>query len=489
MPTIRPYVPTYITVHLGAPGDNAENVVVSFQDYIKNVASSEIYPTWNTAAIYSNIYAQISYALNRVYTEFYRSRGYNFDITSSTAYDQKFINGRNIFDNISNIVDNIFNEYIRKIGFVEPLAAKYCNGTTVTCEGLSQWGSENLASEGYGTVDILKYYYGDNIELVVDAPIQDIVNSYPGTPLQEGSTGEDVIIIQSELNLISQNYPAIPKIYPRDGIFGPQTRRSVEKFQEVFNLPVDGIVGKATWYKLVSLYTGIKKLAELNSKGQQIFGISMEYPNGISYDDSGERVEIAQFMLSIIGEFYSNLPTIEVDGIFGDRTLAAVQQFQENNNLPATGVINDDTWEAMYRQYKGIVDTVMSTERLNSPTTRAYPGTPLNVGSRGDDVRAIQDYLNIISLAYPRIRPVSPTGYFGENTRNAVITFQQINDIPANGIVDENTWNLISEIYKEVISGKNALPAQFPGTPLKIGDVDDFAAKRNEQNERMALQQ
>ncbi len=479
MPSIRPYVPTYITVHLGAPDENAENVTVSFQDYIKNVASSEIYPTWNTAAIYANIYAQISYALNRIYTEFYRSRGYDFDITSSTAYDQKFIKGRTIFDNISNIVDNIFNEYIRRQGFIEPLAAKYCNGTTVTCEGLSQWGSENLAEEGYGTIDILKYYYGDNIELVVDAPIQDIVNSYPGTPLSEGSVGENVVIIQSELNLISQNYPAIPKINPRDGVFGPQTRRAVEKFQEIFNLPVDGIVGKATWYRLVALYTGIKRLSELNSQGQQIFGVSFAYPDAISLDDRGEKVETAQFMLSVIGEFYSNLPNIAVDGIFGEATLSAVRQFQQNNNLPVTGVIDAQTWEVMYQQYKGIVDNFLSTTRLNSPTTRPFPGTPLSLGSRGDDVRALQDYINVISLAYPRIRPVTPTGYYGENTQNAVREFQQLRDLPQTGITDEATYNDITSLYLEVLSGNNPLPSQFPGTPLRLGDRDDFVNERN----------
>ncbi len=479
MPSIRPYVPTYITVHLGAPDENAENVTVTFQDYIKNVASSEIYPTWSTAAIYANIYAQISYALNRVYTEYYRSRGYNFDITSSTAYDQKFIKGRTIFENISNIVDNIFNEYIRRIGFVEPLAAKYCNGTTVTCEGLSQWGSENLAQEGYGTIDILKYYYGDNIELVVDAPIQDIVNSYPGTPLSEGSVGEDVVIIQSELNLISQNYPAIPKIRNRDGVFGPETRRAVEKFQEIFNLTPDGVVGKATWYRLVSLYTGIKRLSELNSKGQQFYGVSFSYPDAISIDDRGEKVETAQFMLSVIGEFYSNSPVIAVDGIFGPETQNAVEAFQRNNNLPVTGVIDASTWDAMYRQYIGIVDTVMTSGRLNTPEVRAFPGSTLSIGSRGDDVRAVQDYLNAISLSYPRIRPVTPTGYFGENTQNAVREFQQLEGIAQTGSVNEETYNAITELYREVISGQNSLPSQFPGVPLKLGDRDAFVDERS----------
>ena len=205
--TITPFIPQYITVHLGPPDSDAENVTVTFPDYIKNVASSEIYPTWDESAIRANIYAQISFALNRVYTEFYRSRGYDFDITNSTAIDQKFIKGRNIFDNIDRIVDEIFNDYIREIGVAEPLAAKYCNGTTVTCEGLSQWGSENLAQQGYSTLDILYYYYGYNIELVNDAPIREFRESYPGTPIRRGDSGAYVKVIQRELNLISQNYP------------------------------------------------------------------------------------------------------------------------------------------------------------------------------------------------------------------------------------------------------------------------------------------
>ena len=202
MPAILPYVPRTITVHMGTPDQWAENVTVNFPDYVKNVASSEIYPTWEPAAIRANVLAIISFALNRVYTEFYPSRGYDFQITASTAYDQKFIRGRNIFENISQIVDEIFNDYIRRQGFVEPLSAKFCNGTTTTCDGLSQWGSQSLAQEGYGSMDILRYYYGDNIELVVDAPIQDIQSSYPGTPLRLGSVGQEVVIVQTMLNRI-----------------------------------------------------------------------------------------------------------------------------------------------------------------------------------------------------------------------------------------------------------------------------------------------
>ena len=226
MPTVLPYVPQRITVHLGSPSSNAANVTVPFVDYVKNVASSEIYPTWDESALQANIYAIVSYALNRVYTEFYRSRGYDFDITSSTAFDQAFVNGRSYFDNISRLVDQLFNDYLRRPGFVEPLAAKFCNGTTVTCEGLSQWGSQNLAQQGYDSVQILRSYYG-NVEIVNNAPIRGITSSYPGTPLRRGSSGPSVVVVQVELNRISQNYPAIPKLATVDGIFGSRMQKKV----------------------------------------------------------------------------------------------------------------------------------------------------------------------------------------------------------------------------------------------------------------------
>ena len=191
-----PYIPSSITVHLGPPGANAENVTVTFRDYIKNVASSEIYPTWDDAALRANILAQISFALNKIYLEYYPSRGYDFDITNSTAYDQKYIQGRDIFENISLLVDELFQSYIRRTGTIEPLSTSFCNGTTVTCDGMSQWGSQELARQGYGYLDILKYYYGDDIEIVTDAPVRELSPSYPGTPLRLGSSGEAVLAVQ-----------------------------------------------------------------------------------------------------------------------------------------------------------------------------------------------------------------------------------------------------------------------------------------------------
>ncbi len=356
MPVVLPSIPQRITVHLGAPSAYAANVTVSFSDYVKNVASSEIYPTWEDDALEANILAIVSFALNRVYTEFYRSRGYDFDITSSTAYDQAFVNGRSFFENISRIVDRLFNDYLRRPGFVEPLAAKFCNGTTVTCEGLSQWGSQNLARQGYDYVQILRNYYG-NVEIVPDAPIRGITSSYPGTPLRRGSSGPSVVVIQVELNRISQNYPAISKLTSTDGIFGSQTEATVRAFQEIFGLTVDGIVGKATWYELVRLYTAVTALSELRSQGQQFYSINWEYPDPIQQGDTGEKVRHLQYMLSILASFIPNIPPLTIDGIFGSATRDAVVAAQRWFGLPETGQVDDRTWDEIYDQFAGIENT------------------------------------------------------------------------------------------------------------------------------------
>ena len=401
MPTVTPFIPQTITVHLGPPDSNAANVTVSFSDYVKNVASSEIYPTWDEAALRANIYAIVSFALNRVYTEFYRSRGYDFDITNSTAIDQFFVNGRSYFENVSRIVDELFNDYLRRPGFVEPLAAKLCNGTTVTCEGLSQWGSQNLASQGYSSTQILRSYYG-NVEIVNNAPIRGITSSYPGTPLRRGSSGPNVVVIQTELNRISQNYPAIPKLSPVDGIFGSRTEASVRKFQEIFGLEADGIVGKATWYALVRLYTAVNRLSELRSQGQRFYSISWEYPNSPQLGSTGEKVRHLQYMLAVLAEYIPQIPPVSVDGIFGRETLDAVLAAQRYFDLPETGIVNAATWEEIYDQFSGIENISLRNEELfpekvmgNIPTRQRYsrsttmsqfPGKDLSNGAQ-DPVR------------------------------------------------------------------------------------------------------
>ena len=412
MPAVIPFVPQNITVHLGTPTSDAANVTVSFADYVKNVASSEIYPTWEESALRANILAITSFALNRIYTEYYRSRGYDFDITNSTAFYQAFVNGRSIFENISRLVDDLFNDYLRRPEFVEPLAAKFCNGTTVTCEGLSQWGSQNLALEGYNSIDILRSYYGD-VETVVNAPIRGNRSSYPGTPLRVGSTGPNVVVIQASLNRISQNYPAIPKVPVADGIFGSKTEASVKAFQKIFDLTPDGVVGQNTWYALVRIYTAVTKLSELRSQGQQFYSISWAPPNALQLGDTGEKVKLLQYMLAMLSEYIPEIPPVAVDGIYGKATRAAVLAAQRRFRLPETGVVDPETWQAIYGQFSGIENTTLRSEEsfpvsgtmtpaavpagnftrlgtdfgsktlyARSSTLQQFPGRDLSIGSR-----------------------------------------------------------------------------------------------------------
>ncbi len=472
MPTVIPYIPEEITVHLGAPSENAQNVTLSFRDYIKNVASSEIYPTWDEDALYANILAQISFALNRIYTEFYRSQGYNFDITNNTAFDQKFIQGRNIFSNISEIVDEIFDSYLRIRGRIEPLAAKYCNGTTVTCQGLSQWGSEYLARDGLDYVQILRNYYGDDVEIVNDAPIRGINESYPGYPIRRGDSGVYVQIIQVMLNRISNDYPAIPKVYPIDAIFGENTEAAVRKFQEVFNLTVDGVVGRATWYEMVYLYVGLLRLSELYSEGQTFVGIDLQYPGGLSVGDRGEKVAALQYMLATLSQFDNRIPPVMRDGIYGGNTASAVESFQSIYGLPVTGIVDRQTWDLLYRVLKNSYDIVLFDSRELNIETEKYPGTVLQIGSTGEDVGILQEYINTIATIKNNITPVSVTGVYGRATRSAVMQLQGDLGLIRTGNVNESTWNAISNEYKNVISSQQNESMQFPGNTLRQGDSD-----------------
>ena len=356
--TVRPYIPTYITVHLGPPEWDVENVTVPFVDYIKNVASSEIYPTWEPSALRANILAQISFALNRVYTEFYPSRGYPFQITNSTAYDQKFIKGRNIFDSVSVLVDELFNDYIRRQGFVEPLAARFCNGTTSQCDGLSQWGSEYLAREGRNSLEILKTYYGPDIELVVDAPVQAFRTSYPGTPMRLGDASPSIRIAQVMLDRISQAYPAIPKITRKNGYYGLETQEAVRAFQGIFDLTADGILGKATWNTLVRIYTGILQLSELASEGQQFGSLLFDY-EAFSAADLREQVSLLQYLLSVLSQFYLEIPFVTIDGVFGAQTRNAVMALQRSAGLPETGSVDERTWDVLVERFLAIDRTVL----------------------------------------------------------------------------------------------------------------------------------
>lgn len=260
----RVVVPEYIIVHDGPPSDSsAKNYYVKYKDYIKNVASSEIYATWPIEAIRANILAIMSFTLNRVYTEWYRNKGYDFTITSSTAYDHKWIKDRNIFDTISTVTDELYGNYLSRPNVKQPILTQYCDGRRVTCPNwMSQWGSSELGAQGYDAIDIIRYYYGDNMYINVAEDISGVPSSWPGYNLEIGSSGSKVLQMQEQLNKISTAYPAIPQI-PADGIYGEATANAVRIFQKTFGLPQTGVVDYPTWYKISEIYVGVSRIAEL----------------------------------------------------------------------------------------------------------------------------------------------------------------------------------------------------------------------------------
>ena len=438
MATVR--IPDYITVHLGAPNDtSAPNVRVPFADYIKNVASSEIYPTWPETALRANILAQISFALNRVYTEYYRARGYDFDITSDTQFDQKYIDGREIFDDISRIVDDVYNDYIIREGTVQPLFARYCNGTTSTCDGLSQWGTVPLAEEGLLPYEILQYYYGDDIGIVFNAPIGQNVPTYPGVPLRLGSAGEDVRTVQRQLNRIGQNYPAIRPVLDDDGIFDIPTEQAVENFQRIFNLTPDGIVGKATWYKIKSIFNAVKGLAELESEGLTPEEVERVYAELLREGDTGIGVATLQHYLLVLATFDNTLPMVEETGVFGPETTAAVRAFQAQQGLAVDGIVGRQTWNALTRAYDAVIASLPPT----ADASELYPGQFLTPGQEGANVRALQVLLERASELRDFMPPVLVDGIYGAQTEAAVRAAQAWADIPQNGVVGPVTWDVI----------------------------------------------
>lgn len=443
-----PYVPENITVHLGSPDSYAENVTLSFPDYIKNVASSEIYPTWPESAIRANIYAQISYTLNRIYTEWYRSKGYDFDITNSTRYDHYFVKDREIFENISQIVDEIFNDYIVRQGSISPLFASYCNGTTTQCDGLSQWGTVGLAEQGYIPYDILRYYYGNNIDIVENAPISANIESYPGYSLRLGSSGNEVLEIQRQLNRISSGYPSIPKISSPNGVFDVQTENAVRQFQNIFNLVQDGIVGKATWYKIKNVHNGIRQLAELTAERLTFEEVQPIYPSLLREGMSGDYIKTLQYYLNVVAYFYPQIPSLSVDGYFGPSTTASVIALQNMYGLAEDGIVGRDTWRALTSAYGTVRQSIPYEYRQSG--SQLYPGYVLSMGMENEDVTNLQRFLQPLSSAYDFIPPIEVSGIYDNATTAAVTAVQNAAGIAPYGVVGPATWAQIISLYNSI---------------------------------------
>ena len=437
---VTPVIPQYVTVHLGRPDQAAANVTVPFTDYIKNVASHEIYPTWPESAIRANILAQISYTLNRVYTEYYRSRGYDFDVTNNTQFDQAYVPGGDIFENISRITDEIFNNYIVRQGNIEPLFAAFCDGIRTQCNGLSQWGSVALAEQGLVPYEILQYYYGNNIDIVTNAPVGGNTPSYPGRPLRRGSAGEDVRTIQRQLNRIAVNYPAIP-LSPTGGIFDQATENAVRAFQGIFNLEVDGIVGKSTWYRIKQVWAGVKQLSDLASEGLSLSEAQRVFPEVLRYGDSGVGVDVVQYYLAFLGFFLPQLPPIQVTGVFDDATRDAVFAFQSYAGLPIDGVVGRDTWDALQDNYAQVVNNLPA--QYQQYLNQIYPGRYLVVGDRGESVRQLQQSLRRIAQSDPSIPLIEVDGIYGPATQAAVLAMQRQLGLEPTGAVGPILWQAI----------------------------------------------
>lgn len=441
-----PIVPNNITIHLGAPNENARNITVPFTDYISNVAASEIFPTWPKNAIIANIYAITSFAMNRIYNEWYRSKGYNFDITSNPIYDQTYIENASTYENIDNIVDEIFDNYVVKGNQVQPYFTTYCDGRVTTCNGLSQWGTVSLANQGKTPLDILKYYYGSDISIKYDAPVGDTIEGYPGYPVGLGSAGNPVLAIQRDLKRISRNYPAIPYITNTLGIYDEETVSAVKKFQEIFNLPITGIVDKGTWYKIKYVYTSVKKLADLYSEGLTQDEVTFLYTDKVEYGDTGIEVQYIHYFLDAIAFLDNDIPRLPTNSIYNNNTITMVKAFQEKYGLPVTGVFTYTDWSVLRRVYDNILESFPN--EYKEYISDLYPDYFLVKGMTNEDVRRFQKYLLAICRFDKSIPGVRVNGIFDDLTEKSVKKIQSDYGFDINGVVGPLLWRKVVELSK-----------------------------------------
>ena len=416
--------------------------------------------SWPEEALRANIIAQVSLALNRIWTEWYPSRGYSFNITGSPGYDQAYVNGRTVFAVMERLTAELFNTFVQRSGDAEPYYTEYCDGRTVTCPGMKQWGTVDRAREGLNALQILRYYYGNRVQLVTTNNIAAIPSSYPGSPLRRGSTGTNVRILQKQLSRIAKDYPSFGKPAVT-GTFDEATENSVKKFQKQFGLTADGIVGKATWYKISYVYVSVKDLAELTSEGETAEGIQSAggWPGTVLRRGStGSSVEQVQFWLSDLAQFDSSLVRVSVDGSYGAATERAVRAFQRKQNLTADGVVGQTTWNALYAAWVDAQSDLGGT---------AWPGTALRRGDTGMEVRLVQFWLRLAADNYSALRTVTVDGSYGAATVSAVTAFQSLFGLTADGVVGRSTWNKLKEVGLAVankIVAANVAPGQFTAT-------------------------
>ena len=441
-----PIVPNNITVHLGKPDEAARDITVPFTDYISNVASSEIYPTWPKNALIANIYVIISFALNRIYNEWYRSKGYNFDITSSPSFDQKYTENRSTYEVIDNIVEDIFNNYVVKGSQVQPYFTRYCDGRVTTCSGLSQWGTVTLANQGKTPLEILRYYYGSDINIKYNAQVGDATEGYPGSPVGLGSAGNPVLAIQRDLRRIRKNYPAIPNITNTLGIYDDETVNAVKKFQKIFSLPITGTVDKATWYKIKYVYNSVKKLADIYSEGLSEDEITFLYTDKLEYGDTGIEVEYVHYFLDALAFLDNDIPRLPTNSIYTNNTITMVKAFQKKYNLPVTGIFTYSDWQILKKAYNNILKSFPS--EYQEYVNELYPDYFLLRGMSGEDVKRFQRFLLAICKYDKSIPGVRVNGIFDELTEKSVKKLQRDYGFDINGVVGPLLWRKVVELSK-----------------------------------------
>ena len=441
-----PVVPNNIVVHLGSPSSNSRNITVPFTSYISNVAASELYPTWPQNALIANIYAIISFTMNRIYNEWYHSKGYNFDITSSPAYDQTYTENRSTYENINNIVQEIFNNYVVKGKGIEPYFTSYCDGRKLICNGLSQWGSVTLANQGKTPLEILKYYYGNDISIKYDAEVGDGTIGYPGYDIELGSFGNPVLAIERDLKRIRNNYPAIPEIPSSPGIYTNDLANAVKKFQEIFNLPVTGVVNKATWYKIKYIYNSVKKLGDLYSEGITEEEATFLYNDKLALGNSGIDVEYIHYFLDALAFLDPDIPRLQTNSIYSENTVTMVKAFQKKYGLPVTGDFTYSDWKVLKEEYEKILSYI--PDKNKDYVNELYPNNFLMKGMSGDDVKRYQRLLLKICRFDKSIPGVRVNGIFDDLTDRSVRKLQNDYGFEINGIVGPLLWRKTVELSK-----------------------------------------
>lgn len=443
-------IPAFITVHLGAPNSDAESVTVSFPDYIKGVGSASLSADIPPEALRALIYGQMTLTLNRIQERTYRKQGKSYDITSDPNYDQYYVYGVPVPEEINSEVNRLFGGYIAQGNDVKPIDVKICYTENERCRGMSVGGAIALSDRGYGYLDILKYYFGRDVYIAEDALVKGLSNALDVSyPQFSGSSGSNVTGLQIMLNYVGKSYTTIPYIENPDGIYGYETEESVRELQRLFNIEQSGIFDQKTYYALLYAFDRIKTLSDLVEQGIELSEIPTELRSELKYGSIGNSIKLLQYWLSFLSAFEERIPPLDVIGVFGEKTYRSVVAFQELFGLEPSGVVYSDTWNALNGVYEGLYDSL--PEFIISDSAVDYYGNLLVLGSVGVDVRYLQLYLNKVAEYYTDNPSVEVNGEYDIATEASVRAFQELFGIKNTGVVSSTTWNRLSDVYDAIV--------------------------------------